>query len=124
MSLSAPVIAVVDDDASVRRALRRLLIRAGFVVETFASIQEFLAAGHRHQTRCLILDIHLPGVTGVDLDKHLDALGSAIPVILITADDDAPTRAWAQGTGDAAYLQKPFRRQALLKVIAKVLVLL
>jgi FixJ family two-component response regulator len=121
MRPSASLIAAVDDDASVRRALRRLLSAAGFGVETFASAPEFLAAGHQLQPSCLVVDIHLPGMTGFDLSDHLAALGSAIPIIFITARDSAATRARASGTGAAAYLRKPFRRQALLEAIARTL---
>jgi FixJ family two-component response regulator len=117
MSPSVLVIAVVDDDVSVRRALRRLLRSAGFIVETLASAQEFLAAGHLHQTGRLVLDIHLLGMTEFALQEHLTALGIAIPIIFITAHDDGPRRQRACAAGVADYLRKPFGKLALIKAI-------
>ena len=103
-----PVSSVVDDDASIRRALRRLLQSAGYVVEAFASAYEFLASASRGRSACLILDIRLDGMTGFELQERLAADRSAIPIIFITAHDDAPTRERVQQTGAAAFLPKPF----------------
>jgi FixJ family two-component response regulator len=83
MSQAGPVIAVIDDDAPFRRALQRLLRAAGFAVETFASTQEFLGIGHWGQMACLVLDIHLPGMTGFELQAYMAASGVAIPIIFI-----------------------------------------
>jgi FixJ family two-component response regulator len=114
---AVPVISVVDDDASIRRALRRLLQSAGYVVEAFASAYEFLASAARGRSACLILDIRLDGMTGFELQERLAADRSAIPIIFITAHDDAPTRERVQQAGAAAFLPKPFDAAALLAAV-------
>src|SRR5258707_11970465 len=86
------LISVVDDDLSVRRALGRLVKVAGYSVETFTSAHEFLASSPSDRTACLVLDIHLNGMSGFDLAEHLMAERVAIPIIFITAHDDADTR--------------------------------
>jgi len=115
-----PLISIVDDDLSVRRALRRLLQSAGYSVETFASAGEFLGSSPVGRTACLVLDIRLEGMTGFDLHERLAADRAAIPTIFITAHDDAPTRERVQRAGVAAYLPKPFDQSALLAAIQKV----
>src|SRR6266487_5080449 len=92
MRQTAAAIAVIDDDASVRRALQRLLRAAGFAVETFATAREFLDADQWAQTACLVLDIHLPGMSGFELQEHLTVSGVPIPIVFITALDDVSTR--------------------------------
>ena len=114
-----PLISIVDDDLSVRRALRRLLQSAGYSVETFASAGEFLGSSPVGRTACLVLDIRLEGMTGFDLHERLAADRAAIPTIFITAHDDAPTRERVQRAGVAAYLAKPFDQSALLAAIQK-----
>jgi len=115
-----PLIAIVDDDLSVRRALRRLLQSAGYSVEAFASAGEFLGSSPVGRTACLVLDIRLEGMTGFDLHERLAADRAAIPTIFITAHDDASTRERVQRAGVAAYLPKPFDQSALLAAIQKV----
>ena len=112
-----PVIAVVDDDPSVRRALRRLLQAAGYRVEAFASAADFLASPAIDGNACLVLDIRLDGMTGLDLQARLAADGVAVPVIFITAHDDLETRERVQEAGVAAYLPKPFDPAALLAAV-------
>jgi FixJ family two-component response regulator len=112
-------IGVVEDDASFLRALGRLLSGAGFTVATFASAEEFLASDSAARTSCLVLDIHLGGMSGFDLQQHLVAAGMQIPTIFITAADDAATRKRARS--GAAYLRKPFREHALLGAIHEAL---
>jgi FixJ family two-component response regulator len=112
-----PLISIVDDDLSVRRALRRLVQGAGYPVETFASALEFLDSFPSGRTACLVLDIHLAGMSGFDVHARLAAAGAAIPTIFITAHDDAPTRERARHAGVAAYLPKPFAKRALLDAI-------
>jgi FixJ family two-component response regulator len=119
MHQTAPAIAVVDDDASVRRALQRLLRAAGFAVETFATAREFLDAGHWAQTACLVLDIHLPGMSGFELQKHLAISGAPIPIVFITAHDDTTTRQRASGAGAVGYLRKPFDQDTLMEAIGR-----
>lgn len=119
MPQAAPVIAVIDDDASVRRALQRLLQSAGFAVEVFATAREFLDAGHSARTACLVLDIHLPGMSGFELQEHLAVSGARIPVVFITAHDNATTRQRASRAGVVAYLRKPFDQDELIEAIGR-----
>ena len=112
-------IAVVEDDPSFLRALGRLLGAAGFGVAPFASAEEFLASDSVGAISCLVLDIHLGGMTGFDLQQRLAAAGSPIPTIFITAHDDAITRERARS--GVAYLRKPFREDALLGAIREAL---
>ena len=114
------LISIVDDDLSVRPALGRLVKVAGYSVETFASAHEFLASSPSDRTACLVLDIHLNGMSGFDLAEHLMAERVAIPIIFITAHDDSGTRERIARSGPAGYLAKPFDGQALLDVIGKV----
>jgi FixJ family two-component response regulator len=119
MRQTAPAIAVVDDDASVRRALQRLLRSAGFAVETFATAREFLDSGHWAQTACLVLDIHLPGMSGLELQEHLAVSGAPIPIVFITAHDDATVRERANRAGAVSYLRKPFDQGTLIEAIGR-----
>jgi len=119
-SVSAPrVAAIVDDDPSVRRALQRVVEAGGYTVQTFASAHEFLDALPRFRVACLVLDIYLGGMSGLDLQRRLVADGLRIPVIFITAHDDAPTRERIAKSGAAGYLWKPFDGQALLDAIGR-----
>jgi CheY-like chemotaxis protein len=113
------VVWVIDDDWSVRRALRRLILSAGFAVETFASGREFLEAAPYDVRGCLVLDIHLEGMSGFEVKEHLVAGGAPIPIIFITAHDDEATRERARRAGAAAYLPKPFAKRALLDAIRR-----
>jgi FixJ family two-component response regulator len=115
----APVIAVIDDDASVRRALQRLLQAAGFTVETFATACEFLEADDWAQTACLVLDVHLPGMSGFQLREHLEASGVPIPIVFITAYDDMSTRERVHRAGAVGYLRKPFDQDTLIEAIRR-----
>jgi FixJ family two-component response regulator len=108
-------IGVVEDDPSFLRALRRLLSGAGFSVATFASAEDFLASDSAATTSCLVLDVHLGGMSGFDLQQHLVSVGIPIPTIFITAADDAATRKRARS--GVAYLRKPFREGELLGAI-------
>ena len=112
-------ITVVEDDSSFRRALRRLLSGAGYTVATFASAEEFLASDSSSATDCLVLDIHLGGMSGFDLQQRLAAAGAPIPTVFITAHDDPATRERARS--GAAYLRKPFREDALVGAIQQAL---
>ena len=119
MRQTAPAIAVIDDDASVRRALQRLLQSAGFTVETFATAREFLDADYRAQTACLVLDIHLPGMSGFELAEYLAVSGVPIPIVFITALDDVSTREQVNRAGAAGYLRKPFDQDTLIEAISR-----
>lgn len=109
-------LAVVDDDASVREALRALLRSAGFAVEAFASAEDFLRLGESSSFHCLILDVRMPGMSGLELQEHLAASGSRIPVLFMSAHADASLRARAGGRA-VQLLQKPFSEDALLEAI-------
>src|SRR5215831_19398039 len=107
MSGTSPWIAVVDDDPSVLKALRRLLRTHAFHPKTFASAREFLAALPGGLPECLIVDLQMPEMSGLELHQHLTSKGMAIPTIIITAHDDGDARRRCEAAGTAAYLLKP-----------------
>lgn len=111
------VVSVVDDDPSLRRSVRNLLMSVGFQVQAFASAEEFLESPERANTGCLVLDLRLVGMNGLDLLKHLGATGSRIPVIILTAHGDDEVRQRALQAGAVALLGKPFRGDALLDAV-------
>jgi FixJ family two-component response regulator len=111
-------VVVVDDDESVRKALRRLMRSAGFAVATYGSAEEFLAACHR-SADCLILDVSLPGMSGLDLQRLLANTGRDPAVILITAHEDQAVRTTGLGAGAVDFIAKPFARERLLDAVAK-----
>jgi FixJ family two-component response regulator len=114
-----PIVCVVDDDDSILRALRRLLDATGFRVETFTSAEEFLQSEHRGRADCVVLDVHLGGLSGLDLQERLARSGAGTPVVIITAHDDVPTRERARRAGAVAYLPKPFDDDSLIAAIQK-----
>src|SRR5438132_4738522 len=111
------VVGVVDDDASLRRSLRNLLTSVGFRVETFQSAETVLETVHRENTGCLVLDLRMAGMNGLDLLRHLSAMGSRIPVIILTAHGDEEARRRSLEAGAVAFLGKPFRGDALLDAV-------
>ena len=112
------VVSVVDDNESVRESLPDLLRQVGYDVEAFASAEEFLTSDAVSVTRCLILDVGLPGMSGPDLQQELRHRGSTIPIVFITAlGDDASLRARLMGNGATAVLFKPLTDTALLDAI-------
>jgi len=111
------VVCVVDDDASLRRSLRNLLMSVGFRVETFQSAEAFLDSVHRENTGCLVLDLRMTGMNGLDLLRHLAATGSRIPVIILTAHGDDETRQRSLQAGAVAFLTKPFQSATLLDAV-------
>ena len=112
-------ISVVDDDVSMRQAIRGLLKSAGFHAEVFASAEEVLNSGRLSGTACLILDVRMPGMSGIELQERLIASGRMVPIIFITAHADEEERARALERGAVDCLQKPFTDDALLDAIAK-----
>jgi len=114
-------IAVIDDDESIRRALRRLLQTSGYVVETFASAEKFLDNAAVDHTDCLILDIHLEGASGLQLQQKLLAADRRVPTVFITSHHDATSRQAAIQAGAADFLYKPIDTDTLLGSIEKVL---
>jgi FixJ family two-component response regulator len=114
---SGNVIVVVDDDPLVRSSLSRLLLSAGYRVRTYASARDLLDAGGAGDAACLVLDIHLGGMSGFGLEDALRERGSVVPVVFITAHDDAATRTRAEQTRPGAYLRKPFDADDLFNAL-------
>lgn len=110
-------ICIIEDDESVRRALRRLMRSVGFGVEAFATAEEFLQAFAQTPPCCLILDVHLPGLSGLELQRRLRAEGRSVPVVVITAYADDKVRVQALQDGAIAFLQKPFEELSLLQAV-------
>jgi FixJ family two-component response regulator len=110
----AKVVAIVDDDEFMRSALQGLLKAAGLPVQAFASAEEFLKSGKEQQTGCLIADIRMPGMSGLELQAKLNAERCRIPTIFITAHGDANLRMQALRAGAAEFLTKPFDDEVLL----------
>ncbi|MBO0720461.1 MAG: response regulator [Blastocatellia bacterium] len=112
-----PLISIVDDDASVRKSLQRLIRSVGYGVKVFASAEEYLKSEHLRHTNCLILDVRMPGMNGIELWRELVADGREIPVIFITAHGNKAARSQALNDGAVDYLFKPFSEESLLKAI-------
>jgi FixJ family two-component response regulator len=115
------IISIVDDDESVRDAIRSLLKSIGFRVEVFASAEDFWHAGRLHHTACLILDMRMPGMSGLELQRRLAAAQWRIPIIFITAHDEEEARARALRAGAVAFLDKPFSDEVLLRAVESAL---
>ena len=111
------IVWVVDDDASVREALRSLIRSAGLRVETLASAQEFLACPRVEAPSCLVLDVRMPRVSGLDLQKRMAEISLQIPIVFITGHGDVPTSVRAMKAGAVEFLTKPFDDQDLLEAI-------
>ncbi len=109
-----PTVYVVDDDAAVRNSLRFLIESAGFRVATFASAREFLVGYNADAPGCLVLDVRLPGSSGLDLQQQLVAEGITIPVIIVTGHGDVPIAVRAMRTGAIDFIEKPYDDQVLL----------
>lgn len=112
-----PLVSVVDDDESVRESLPDLLKEFGFSAQAFPSAQAFLSSGSFHETRCLILDIAMPGMSGLDLQLELQRRGQIIPVIFISGQKDEDIRERALRQGATSFLHKPFSDTALLDAV-------
>jgi FixJ family two-component response regulator len=110
-------VAIVDDDLSVRKALNRLLAAASFRIQTFASANDFMDSLETGLPDCLVLDIHMPGLSGLDLHSELRNARLFVPTIIITAFDDADKRARCVASGAAAYLTKPLDGPTLIRAI-------
>jgi FixJ family two-component response regulator len=111
-------VTVVDDDGSVRKAIGRLLTASGLCVEAFASGQEFLESLPANHPDCLVLDLHMPGLTGLDVLRELALAGLRLPVVVITAFDEPESRSQCISAGAAGYLLKPLDDRILLNAIA------
>jgi FixJ family two-component response regulator len=115
--MTANLIAVVDDDAAVRRTTARLIEAFGFRAAAFESADSFLRSAQVSETSCLVADVEMPGMNGLELQTHLAAGGHSIPIIFITAYDTKESRQRAMQAGAIAFLTKPFREELLLQTI-------
>jgi FixJ family two-component response regulator len=116
-----PVVFVVDDDPSVRKSLTRLLVSAGYAVEAFASAREFLARGRHAGPCCLVLDVRMPGLTGLELQEALAAAGRRMSIVFVTGHGDIAMSVKAMKGGAVDLLTKPFDAKDLLKAIQRAL---
>jgi FixJ family two-component response regulator len=114
---SNKLIAIVDDDESVQSALQDLMEAVGFTAQSFGSAEEFLESGQQHNTACLIADIRMPGMSGLELQAKLNAERCRIPIIFITAHGDAKMRVQAMCEGAVEFLTKPFDEEVLLETV-------
>ena len=105
--LNSRLISIVDDDEPFRESMRKLVMLLGYTVEAFPSAADFLASRHLPETACLVADVHMPGMTGIELHRHLVEAGYAIPTILVTAYPDEVVRDRALKDGAVCYLSKP-----------------
>jgi DNA-binding NtrC family response regulator len=117
MNEHTPLVGVIDDDSSIRESLRNLIRSAGLAVETFASAQEFLTSAHADGPSCLVLDVQLPGLSGLDLQQELAKNHPEIPIIFITGHGDIPMTVRAMKAGAIEFLTKPFRDDDLLNAV-------
>ena len=116
-----PIISIIDDDASVRTATARLLRSMGFSVYAFASAQEFLSSPQLRETSCVIADVQMPGMSGVELQDHLIANGHKTPIIFITAFPQERVRQRAMKAGAIDFLSKPFDEPQILQCVERAL---
>jgi len=112
-----PLITIVDDDNSMREAVTSLIKSIGFKAETFASGEEFVQCGHLREIACLILDVKMPGRSGLELQRELSNANYNIPIVFITGRGDDRTSEQALNAGAVEFLYKPFSEEALLKAI-------
>jgi FixJ family two-component response regulator len=112
-----PIVSVIDDDAAVRDVIKDLLLSVGHVVESFASAEEFMTRRDPQFPGCLVLDVRLPGTSGLELQKRLVAQKDRIPIIFISGYGDVPMAVQVMKAGAVDFLQKPFREQELLDCV-------
>jgi FixJ family two-component response regulator len=115
------MISIVDDDKSVREAANALIRSLGYAAATFASAEEFLESGRLGDTACLITDVQMPGMSGIDLQNHLAANGHCTPVIFVTAYPEESVRERALHAGAFGFLSKPFSEECLIACLDKAL---
>jgi FixJ family two-component response regulator len=115
--VKAPVISIIDDDISVRVALASLVRSLGYVARTFESAEAFLGSAELAETSCIVTDIQMPGMSGLDLNSRLKAAGNTVPLVFITAFPEDHVRARAEAGGAFGFLAKPFDGQALIGLI-------
>jgi FixJ family two-component response regulator len=117
ITASSPTVFIIDDDASVRKSLSRLLRSVGFEVETFASAELFLEREHYDGIGCLVLDVRMPGISGIDLQDELGKADYSMPIIFITGHGDIPMGVHAIKKGAVDFLAKPFEDEELLQAV-------
>lgn len=117
MNPTRPLIALVDDEECVRRAIKRLITSAGLDVVVFCAGREFLDALSSRRPDCLVLDLHMPGMSGFEIQSHLAEDGHKIPIVVITGHDTPDSRSRVLAAGAAAYLRKPVQGTLLLDAI-------
>jgi FixJ family two-component response regulator len=117
----APLISVVEDDQYFRESMKRLMRSLGYSVETFASAADFLASARLGETACLIADVHMPAMTGLELHRRLGDSGFRVPTILVTAHYDEDLRARALAGGVVCYLRKPIDEGILMRCLREAL---
>ena len=120
-SLHPPLVSIVDDDVSVRRSTRRLLHSAGLRVEAFASAEEFVMSGRAEETTCLILDLRMPGMNGLQLQRRLAEASNPVPIVFVTAHSSPEEERQALQAGAIQLLQKPVSKEVLLLAIRNAL---
>ena len=113
-----PSVAIVDDEEGIRKALSRLLRASGLDAESYANGQEFLSAAAEKRPDCVVLDLHMPGMSGLQVLRKLKATGQLLSVVVITAHDEPETREQCMNAGAAAYLRKPLEDRLLLNAIS------
>jgi FixJ family two-component response regulator len=111
------MISIVDDDVCAREATEAIIRSLGYALETFESAEDFLCSDHVNNTSCLITDVHMPGLSGVELYQRLRADGFAVPTIVVTGQPDETTRTQVLAAGAIAFLSKPFAKQTLLNCL-------
>jgi FixJ family two-component response regulator len=114
---NAPIVSIIDDDQDVRHAVQRLIRSRGFATRTFASAEEFLRSPSLHETACVITDIQMPGMTGIDLHDVMLKQGPRLPVIFLTAFPDDRTEKRALQAGALGFLTKPFDAKTLVSLV-------
>lgn len=119
MKSSNPIVFIVDDDASVRRALERLIRSAGFDAESFPSAQNFLCSARHDRPACVVLDIQMPGITGLELQEQLGGAGLNMPIVFVTGHGSVPVSVRAMKAGALDFLEKPFDEQDLLDTVRR-----
>ena len=120
MSTPRKLVVVVDDDPSMLKGIQRLLAAKGFDTAVFPSAEALLGGNVRHGAACFLFDIHLSGMSGIELRRRLAANGCTVPVIFMTAFDDEATQREAEAAGCIAYLNKPFAADLLIGALAKI----
>jgi len=120
-TVGEPLVSIVDDDVSVRRSTRRLLLSSGLRAEAFASAEDFLQSGRMAETACLLLDVRMPGIDGLELQRRLSETDRIIPIIFLSARASEEEERRALRAGAADFLRKPVSKEALLHAIRAVL---